>query len=102
MESQHDPVTVHYTVIGGKYSRTKMQRYSRFCCRSISLVSISARRSLETTAKDGRKKAQRTLSFSAHLMFLVLDSKILISNDELGLIDLQKIITETVSKLSDI
>ena len=24
MESQHDPVTVHYTVIGGKYSRTKM------------------------------------------------------------------------------
>ena len=35
-------------------------------------------------------------------MFLVLDSKILISNDELGLIDLQKIITETVSKLSDI
>ena len=35
-------------------------------------------------------------------MYLVLDSKILISNDELGLIDLQKIITETVSKLSDI
>ena len=35
-------------------------------------------------------------------MFLVLDSKILISNDELELIDLQKIITETVSKLSDI
>ena len=61
-----------------------------------------SRRSLETTAKDGRKKAQRTLSFSAPPMFLVLDSKILISNDELGLIDLQKIITETVSKLSDI
>ena len=35
-------------------------------------------------------------------MFLVLDSKIPISNDELGLIDLQKIIAETVSKLSDI
>ena len=31
MESQHDPVTVHYTVMGGKYPRTKMHCYCLFC-----------------------------------------------------------------------
>ena len=90
MESQHDPVTVHYTVIGGKYSRTKMQCHCRFCA-ALAFLQFRSRKSLETAAKDGRKKAQRTLSFSAPLMFLVLDSKIPISKEELGLIDLQKL-----------
>ena len=87
MESQHDPVTVYYTVIGGKYSRTKCSVTVSFA--AVAFPQSRSRRSLETTAKDGRKKAPRTLSSSAPLMFLVLDSKIPISNDELGLIDLQ-------------
>ena len=66
------------------------------CSVTVSFAAVAfplsrSRRSLETTAKDRRKKAPRTLSFSAPLTFLVLDSKILISNDELGLIDLEKL-----------
>ena len=89
MESRHDPVTVHYTVIGGKYPKTKMHCYCRFC--AAHFFSFDLIGPLKLLQGMVERRLKEHFHSVLPLCFSYSIRKILISNDELGLIDLQKL-----------